>query len=68
MATAPDKTDAPAKQLPPYFDRKLLCSRWLTSVSTLKRMEKCGELQAITFGKRQVRYAASSILKIEENR
>jgi hypothetical protein len=53
------------EKIPTFFSRKQLCNRWGLSLSSLKRMEKTGDLVATVFGKRLVRYPASLILEIE---
>ena len=62
------------KDLPPlaqvipqtFFDRDQLARRWKTSISTLKRREKSGELRPTRLGGRIVRYSMAHILAIEE--
>lgn len=49
-----------------FLDRDQLAQRWKTSISTLKRREKCGELVPTRLGGRIVRYSMKQILAIEE--
>ncbi len=52
--------------LPVFLDRDQLARRWKTSVSTLKRREKSGELVPTRLGGRIVRYSMAHIIAVEE--
>lgn len=51
---------------PAFLDREQLAARWKTSISTIKRREKSGELVPTRFGPRIVRYSMNQIMAIEE--
>jgi len=46
--------------------RKSLAARWQCSVETVKRRTAAGQLHAIRFGPRMVRYALSEIIRVEQ--
>ena len=49
-----------------FLSRPELARRWGVHLETLKRLEKKGELQAVHFNERRLRYRLSDILKIEQ--
>lgn len=51
---------------PRFLDREELAQRWSTSISTIKRREKCGELKATKLGGRIIRYSMEHIQSIEK--
>ncbi|MGL5017510.1 MAG: hypothetical protein ACRDBP_05215 [Luteolibacter sp.] len=51
-----------------FLDREQLANRWNCSVSTVKRIEKRGELQASRPSPRVVRYKLEMIEQIEKSR
>ncbi len=61
------KLQAPTQTAPQIFlDREDLARRWNTSVSTIKRREKSGELVPTRLGGRIIRYSMAHILAMEE--
>jgi hypothetical protein len=48
------------------ISRKLLAARWQCSVETIKRRTAAGQLHAIRFGPRMIRYALSEIIRVEQ--
>ena len=49
------------------FSRKALAARWQCSVETIKRRTAAGQLHAIRFGPRMVRYALDEIRRVERD-
>ena len=48
------------------ISRKSLAARWQCSVETIKRRTSAGQLHAIRFGPRMLRYALSEIIHVEQ--